>query len=410
MDELSVLAPQNDPYRLDTPAYHRDGLWLAMELGRLRILRPMHLRGLHYILASAGDVIRPNGDPYINDDSTWTWFSATAAKAARWLGYVGWGEIRDERNEAPTLHLATRPGKPFVGAWFDIHVDIPDDVAPTVYCTEFAARQAYQLYLIGEKSSLGSVLGPVAKKYGATLALPTGEISDSQIHTLASHMAEDGRPAIVFYFSDADPAGWQMPISVARKLQAFRDLRFPDLSIQVHPVALTPEQVESYGLPSTPLKESERRADRWKTAFGIEQTEIDSLAALRPDLLRDLAEKAIEPYWDGSLQSRCSAARNEHQQLAEAAFAERADADMIAALRIRAEATLDELREKITALREEMRSTVDSIDLGLPDPVVPEPIRKPPPSESPIWASDMDWAEATRLLRERKAYANGAGR
>ena len=75
---------------------------------------------------------------------------------------------------------------------------------------------------------------------------------------IARHAASDGRPIVIFYFSDADPSGWQMPISVARKLQALRDQRFPDLDVQVQPVALTPAQVKEYGLPSTPLKESER--------------------------------------------------------------------------------------------------------------------------------------------------------
>ena len=30
MKDLTVLAPQNDPFRLDTAANHRDGAWLAM--------------------------------------------------------------------------------------------------------------------------------------------------------------------------------------------------------------------------------------------------------------------------------------------------------------------------------------------------------------------------------------------
>ena len=34
--------------------------------------------------------------------------------------------------------------------------------------------------------------------------------------------ADDGRPMVVLYFSDCDPAGWNMPIEVGRKLQAFK--------------------------------------------------------------------------------------------------------------------------------------------------------------------------------------------
>ena len=30
LKDLTVLAPQNDPFRVDTPARHRDGEWLAI--------------------------------------------------------------------------------------------------------------------------------------------------------------------------------------------------------------------------------------------------------------------------------------------------------------------------------------------------------------------------------------------
>ena len=93
-----------------------------------------------------------------------------------------------------------------------------------------------------------------------------------------------------------------MAVSIARKLQAFRDLLFPDLRFEVVPIALNPDQVRDLGLPSTPLKETEKRGDRWREAFGIEQTEIDALATLRPDVLREIIERAFDPYLDRDLQ------------------------------------------------------------------------------------------------------------
>ena len=69
-------------------------------------------------------------------------------------------------------------------------------------------------------------------------------------------------------------------------------------------MALTPDQVREYGLPSTPLKDTERRADKWTAATGVEQTEIDALAALQPDLLRQIADDAIAPFYDDTLDDR----------------------------------------------------------------------------------------------------------
>ena len=50
MEWLTVLAPQNDPFRVDTPAGHRDGAWLRNMWDHHNLTPPKHLRGLHYIL------------------------------------------------------------------------------------------------------------------------------------------------------------------------------------------------------------------------------------------------------------------------------------------------------------------------------------------------------------------------
>ena len=128
------------------------------------------------------------------------------------------------------------------------------------------------------------------------------------IAEMAARAAADPRPAVVLYFSDFDPSGWQMPISVSRKLQALRTLRHPDLRIAVHRVALTLDQVRELNLPSTPLKETEKRADKWRARMGHEQTEIDALAALRPEELTRIALDALKPFFDFTLDERCERA------------------------------------------------------------------------------------------------------
>jgi len=64
LDALSVLAPANDPFRLDTPANHKLGEWFAQQMkaaGYLRYASPaIHLRGLHYVLVTR-QVRRPDG-------------------------------------------------------------------------------------------------------------------------------------------------------------------------------------------------------------------------------------------------------------------------------------------------------------------------------------------------------------
>ena len=107
-------------------------------------------------------------------------------------------------------------------------------------------------------------------------------MTDTLISGIASRAAADGRPLVVLYFADFDPSGWQMPISVARKLQALGDL-LPDLPpVQVHRVAMTFEQVQELG-SAVDAAEGDRAAGRrMARKWGREQTEIDALAQLSP--------------------------------------------------------------------------------------------------------------------------------
>jgi hypothetical protein len=101
LGDLTVLSSQNDPFRLDTPAFHEVGQWLRDQMQACRLLargRPIHNRGIHYAIVARGDVRLPSGKPYINDADCWAFLENRASKAARWLGYVPFDSITDARN------------------------------------------------------------------------------------------------------------------------------------------------------------------------------------------------------------------------------------------------------------------------------------------------------------------------
>ncbi len=401
MKALTALAPGNDPFRVDTPARHRDGAWLATTARELGLgERKIHLRGLHYMVLGR---IKPNGKPYANTEKDWTWLSEDAGKAARWLGYLPFEQVLDQRNTPAIIRVFERP-EPHPYLTVGVHVEIPDadDITPLVDIDDFDGVQPYKLVLFGEKSSLGDVLGPIAERYQADLYLPTGEISDTLLHQMARVGAEDGRPMAVFCFSDADPSGWQMPVSIARKLQALKVLQFHDLEFQVRRVALTPDQVREYGLPSTPLKDTERRADKWREAMGIEQTEIDALASLRPDLLRRLAHEAIRPFFDDTLDLRVYEARAEWLQLAQAAVDDAMDTDHLERIRADADTRLNAMREEIDALNRELQ--IDTAELDIPPVVVPMAAMFNGMHGKPLLDSRWPFAEQCHHLIDSKAY------
>jgi hypothetical protein len=405
LKDLTVLAPQNDPFRVDTPARHRDGAWLAMtaqELGLGR--RKIHLRGLHYMVI---DRPKPDRLRYTNTDPDWTWLQGDASKAARWLGYIPFDQIVDQRNAPPVVRIWTPPepqGRILPG----VSLTVPDveHLIPRVTVDGFTGTQPYKLVMFGEKSSLEDVLAPIGERYHADLYLPTGEISDTLLYQMAKIGAADGRPMVVLCFSDADPAGWQMPISIGRKLQAFKALQFGGLEFEVRRVALTPDQVREYGLPITPLKETERRGDRWRAEMGVEQTEIDALAALRPDLLRQIARDAIAPFFDATLDRRVTAARQAWLDAAQAAFESQLDADRLEQIRADATERLSSIQEELDALSDAM--WIDSDGFDLPDLAVPTAeLNGGGVHGLPLLDSRWDFAEQCRRLIESKAYRNG---
>ena len=395
LKDLTVLTTQHDPFRVDTPAGHRDGEWLAAHAEKLGDRR-IHLRGLHYMLIGEA---KPDGDTYANTDADWIWLQSRAGKAARWLGYIPFDKITDERNTPPVVRVFRHP-HPSSSISGEVEISIPDELEPQPKLEDFRAVQPYKLVLFGEKVSLEDVLAPIADARKADLYLPTGEASDTMIHQMARIGAEDGRHMVVFYLSDCDPSGWQMAVSVSRKLQALKALEFEELEFEVRPIALTPEQVLEHGLPSTPLKKTEARADRWEKAMGVKQTEIDALATLNPDLLRRIVLDATQPFYDSGLDDRVREIRRDWEQRAHEALREEIGEERLARLREDAEARLERVTAEIAKLNEEIEGVELPEPPEIPGPKVARTDRLPSPLIDSMW----DWTEQTERLIAHKAY------
>jgi hypothetical protein len=163
-----------------------------------------------------------------------------------------------------------------------------------------------------------------------------------------------------------------MGISVARKLQAFSELLGP-FEFEMHRVALTPDQVRELGLPSTPLKDTEKRAARWEQAMGTEQTEIDSAIALRPDDLARIARQAMDPFFDHTLASRFDQARQEWEVETQQIIDDGLDGNREQLLAV-AEDKLGRARTLIDEVGESLKTAAELGDLPEfepPEPAVP---------------------------------------
>jgi hypothetical protein len=455
--KLQVMHYEHDPFFMDRDSCHRDAQWFAQVwqasgLGQ----RPegSHLRSLHYVLISQDEppLMPGKNKPYRNTHKSWMWLVEISNKA-RWLGYVGFDEIIDERNDEPiNINFADPSGMPqaavaersfFLSDFYGptkLHVERSSGFSkllhsnlPNVEKSGFYVPQPYRLALIGEKSSLRRVLEPIARRFRAELILPTGDLSQSLFWGMCKRADQDGRPLRIFYAADFDPSGQTMGRTVGRKLQAMINLYFPNLDVQLRRVALTAKQVRDLNLPSTPLKETEQRADRWRERFGVEQTEIDALATLRPDAFEQIVTDALKRYYDPTLGVRVrrvetDLSTNVRSAIAQA-FAEReeriadlnaridelnADGEDIDRQIDEIQERLDDLNQQIAQINERQRPERDEIEAAgneLLDEVADagraaiEDIELPEPQcdgdvDEALFDSRRDWGEQTLLFMQ----------
>jgi hypothetical protein len=312
-DELTVLSRERDPFRLDTSPKRRDAKWFAEQFElHFAAGDESHLRSIHYVLSTTvPPILRPDGLPYRNTYEDWRWLLNKPAKAARWLGLVPWASIVDNRSEDPVVGRVARAGKAST-SWAVALITVPGEinVTPSPVMLGFGADQPFALALFSEKSVMADDFAVLAPRYGANAYIGGGDQVDRRVWEIARDAYKDGRKLILFTACDCDPGGWHMPIVIARKLQAFAVSEFPGLEFEVVRAGLTPEHVQILGLPSSPLKPSEARADRWREAMGVEQTELDAAWALRHDDFIAEIERAILLYFDETLAGRSRTAES----------------------------------------------------------------------------------------------------
>ena len=337
--ELLALSKSNDPYAMGTPEHLTLSRWFAGIHGQVARLKD-HIRGIHYkwFTAQGQDT---DGSRYQNDSEPWHRLSR-ASKIARALGLVDPESLEDRRNKVLRVHTEPRldsgpevalgPGGADTEAgeeWrfpeLGLDGELPSLELPVPEVSGYGYSPADQpevLVLVTEK--MEDVLEPLCRELGVDLLAGTGYESYTRAIQILRHAEARNQPLHVFYVSDYDDAGLNMPVAISRQCQFFAEQLDIKADITLQPLALTSDQVEAYNLPKAPDKR---------------QTELDALEALHPGALAGIFEAAVEARRDATLEERLEEAAGEAQAAAEGAWAEAA-ADLRAELeRIQADAT-----------------------------------------------------------------------
>lgn len=162
-------------------------------------------------------------------------------------------------------------------------------IAHDSYRRNMWATQRSYVEIWCEKDAIASILYEVAGAFGVPVFPLRGFASGTALHNAADGFKQYiavGKKVYIYYFGDHDPSGTSIDASTMKNLKN-------DHNVDIHfeRVAVLPEQIEFYNLPTRPTKKSDPRA----TKFKGESVEID---ALPMNVLRDMVNDCIVRHID----------------------------------------------------------------------------------------------------------------
>jgi hypothetical protein len=153
-----------------------------------------------------------------------------------------------------------------------------------------------EVIVLSEKDAISGVVHPVTDYWDVELGITRGYSSETFTHSIAETVndnARNGKKTCIYQLGDHDPSG----------VDAWRDFQvkvlgfIPNRSglrrylVGFERLAVTPEQIVEYDLPTRPTKRSDSRSK----GFDGGSVEVDAIPA---STLRDIVERAIVQHLD----------------------------------------------------------------------------------------------------------------
>jgi hypothetical protein len=203
-----------------------------------------------------------------------------ALNRARRAGLIPWNALRDDGTVAELPDGWTGPE----AFWRAVQATADN------YRHQLADGQPVAVELWVEAAGMVPQVARVAEDYGLPVYSAGGFNSVTEKHAAALRMVRRSTSTIVLHLGDHDPSGCAIVDSAADDIEAFcADYGRPD-AVRFYRVAVTPDQIEHYDLPTAPQKHTDRR--------GEEMAETVQAEALAPDELAAELREAIEEVVD----------------------------------------------------------------------------------------------------------------
>jgi hypothetical protein len=155
-----------------------------------------------------------------------------------------------------------------------------------------------------EKDALAGVVYPVTNMFDVPLMVARGYASLSFLHTASEYISNLDVPAYICHLGDFDPSG----VNAAEKIEETLRKLAPNAEIYFERIAVTPEQIREWSLPTRPTKTSDTRSK----GFGDISVELD---AIDPGTLRQLVEVTIENHLPAQQYEVLKVAEESERQL-----------------------------------------------------------------------------------------------
>jgi hypothetical protein len=457
LDDILMQSPKRDPLNVGTAADHKKAEWFAglwKEAVSQRKDDAIHIRGLHYVIVQMEQDVesptsRTSWDRYKNTEKCYDYL-INAATRARILGYVPVGGISDEKNNQervteytghstlgdstpddlnPTDRLSI-PSIPDVNDTAEVRFDDIEDLAQKIASScrfeiQFGVSlsedelQPYHIEIWCEKA-LPDAVRRAAKDAGADAVVEgQGHLSYRVAHDFVQRVEQAGKPAVILYLADFDPAGSKMPGAMAAKVSWLDKSDTLTHRVHLSRLAVTADQVDDLDLPREMVEVDpsaaayQTLAEQWREENGGGAVELSALEADLDNFQR-IVRNGVLSVTDQELSDRISDAEREYlddveEKIKDAVLESDLDSkasdveDWIDELNDALDDISDELEElRDIANKDIQQDWTDSIydvvrDIELPDIEMPEGDADPP--ANPLYDSGRQYLKNVRTIK-----------
>jgi len=347
--QLVPLATKNDPFLSGTEGQRAQGEWFAKLWEEFDYPEGKHVRDIHYDIATklSYTYYKHDGTPYLHNKASYGYMVA-ASKAARHLGLVS-DKLKDMRSD-PLLEYAqmraweedrepdfdleelsfTDWDMPEISISSPANFDVDDGIARgEVSGYEYhPSDQPVHLEVWVEKTKAQAPLQGVCRYHDANLQWGDGFFGIEVCRGLVNRAHKLEKPVRVLYLCDYDPAGIQMPISMARQVEyILSEAEENSLDIKIEVLAVTTDQMVDMNLPRPPFEVEQGEGHKWQRTrnenfekqLGEGGTELNAIDDAN---LASLVNRRLRAYRDEELRHAVAAAEEEAQEALDEAIEE----------------------------------------------------------------------------------------